>query len=48
MREKQFLHKIKPRVEGLEPSNGGTKTRCLTTWRHSKFKCNYFEFINLY
>jgi hypothetical protein len=23
-----------PRVEGFEPPNGGTKTRCLTTWRH--------------
>src|ERR1700722_19171712 len=21
-------------VEGFEPSNGGTKNRCLTTWRH--------------
>jgi hypothetical protein len=21
-------------VEGFEPPNGGTKTRCLTTWRH--------------
>jgi hypothetical protein len=23
-------------VEGLEPPNGGTKNRCLTTWRHPK------------
>jgi hypothetical protein len=21
-------------VEGFEPPNGGTKNRCLTTWRH--------------
>lgn len=21
-------------VEGFEPSNAGTKNRCLTTWRH--------------
>ena len=21
-------------VEGIEPPNGGTKNRCLTTWRH--------------
>ena len=21
-------------MEGFEPPNGGTRTRCLTTWRH--------------
>lgn len=23
-------------VEGLEPSNGGSKNRCLTTWLYSR------------
>ena len=31
-----------PRVEGFEPPNGGTKTRCLTTWRHPiKLFCHW-------
>ncbi len=25
-------------VEGFEPPNGGTKNRCLTTWRHPKYQ----------
>ena len=38
-------------AEGFEPPNGGTRIRCLTTWRHPKIprnfkitkrKCKYF------
>ena len=25
-------------VEGFEPTNGGSKTRCLTTWLHSNIE----------
>jgi hypothetical protein len=25
-------------VQGFEPWNGGTKTRCLTTWLHPNFE----------
>ena len=27
-------HFILAGMEGFEPPNGGTRTRCLTTWRH--------------
>ena len=27
-------------MEGFEPPNGGTRTRCLTTWRHPNGKHN--------
>ena len=27
-------------VAGFEPTNGGIKTRCLTTWRHPTIKTN--------
>ena len=26
-------------MEGFEPPNAGTKTRCLTTWRHPNILC---------
>ncbi len=28
-------------VAGFEPTNGGTRNRCLTTWRHPKTTMNY-------
>ena len=30
-------------AEGFEPSNGGTRTHCLTTWRRSKIEIFYHE-----
>ena len=27
-------------MEGFEPPNAGTRTRCLTTWRHPNGKDN--------
>ena len=32
-------------VVGLEPTNGGIKTRCLTTWLHPKSNDNYIIII---
>ena len=32
--EKQNKYNHLTGVPGFEPGNGGTKTRCLTTWRH--------------
>lgn len=32
-------------VVGLEPTNGGTRTRCLTTWRHPKLILLYHEIL---
>ncbi len=34
-------------VEGFEPPNGGTKNRCLTTWRHPRAK-NYDMMVSKY
>ncbi len=31
-----FIDKILAGAEGLEPSNGGIKIRCLTTWLRPK------------
>ena len=31
-------------AEGFEPSNGGTRTRCLTTWRRSNTLQLYREY----
>ena len=32
-------------AEGFEPTNGGTKTRSLTTWRRPKNTYTYKEYI---
>ena len=32
-----YVIQIKSGVEGFEPPNSGTKTRCLTTWPHPNF-----------
>lgn len=35
-------------AEGFEPSNGETKTRCLTAWRRPNIRCEIStEFIRL-
>lgn len=28
-------------MEGFEPPNAGTRTQCLTTWRHPNMYCNH-------
>jgi hypothetical protein len=32
-------------VGGLEPTNGGVKVRCLTTWLHPKIDLNSITFV---
>jgi hypothetical protein len=36
---------MKVGVGGLEPTNGGVKVRCLTTWLHPKIDIIFITFV---